>query len=379
MDRRIFLSPPDVGDLEEQAAASSVASGWVAPLGPNVDAFEDEMCRRIEAPAGSAAALSSGTAALEIALRMLGVQPNDWVLVPSLTFVASANAVLAAGARPVFVDADPQNWNMDVSLALELLEERAAAGDLPGAVMLVDLYGTVSDVSALLEWCERHEVPVVEDAAEAVGSTFEGRSAGTFGDIGVYSFNGNKIMTTSGGGMLVATPDLASRARWMSSQSREPGDSYIHRERGFNYRMSNVLAALGVAQLSRLDGMIERRRSVRNRYQREVADRYDLLLNPVINTSEANCWLTVLSLDSLAPSTVIAELEALNIESRRAWNPMHLQPLFTEAHMVGGSASETIFANGICLPSGSSMTDDQQSYVIDNLLMILDSAMGRRS
>lgn len=377
---RILLSPPDVGSAEEQAAADAVRSGWVAPLGPHVTAFEEEIAAFIGGEAGSTAALNSGTAALELAMRLTGVGVDDWVLVPTKTFVASANSVLQVGARPVFVDVSSDTWNLDVDRTLEFLEEEGSVGSTPGAVMWVDLYGTCSDLAPLRKWCGDNEVPLIEDAAEALGSTLDGRSAGTLGDIGVLSFNGNKIMTTSGGGMLIASEETATRARWLASQAREPGHGYVHKERGFNYRLSNICAAVGRAQLARLPGMIARRREVRAAYESAFVRDAGLELNPVPEVDETNCWLTVLQLpQGTDPIALIDRLEEHNIEARRSWNPMHLQPLFSQATSIGGDVAESIYDRSVCLPSGSSMTDSDLERVIDTVRAALPAVLAGRS
>lgn len=372
-EERILLSPPDVGQAEEDAVAAAVKSAWVAPLGPYVDRFEAEMAEFIGAPAGfSCAALSSGTAGLELALRLGGTKPGDWVLVPTKTFVASANAVVQAGARPMFVDADPATWNLDNDIALSVLESAKRANNLPSAVMLVDLYGTCTDHSELMTWCAEHDVAVVKDAAEAVGSSHDDVSAGLVGDIGVFSFNGNKIMTTSGGGMLVGPSDVMTRARWLASQAREPGDRYLHLEQGFNYRLSSILAALGCAQLARLPEMIERRRNVRREYANAFVDGLGLALNPVADINATNCWLTVLELPpGFHPSVVAEQLDAYGIEVRRSWFPMHQQPLFMNHAYYGAGVADSIFERAICLPSGSAMSQRDIDRVISAVYSVL--------
>jgi len=361
---RILLSPPDVGRREEEAAAAAVRSGWVAPLGPEVDAFESAMDEFIGAAPGSSAALSSGSAGLEIALRLVGVEAGDTVIVPTKTFVASANAVVAVGATPVFIDVATDNWNLDVDLTLEYLESCKQKNELPAAVMFVDLYGTCSDIDPLRQWCEGEAVPIIEDAAEALGSSFGDRSAGLLGDIGVFSFNGNKIMTTSGGGMLVANPELANRTRWLASQAREPGDSYVHHERGYNYRLSNICAAIGRVQLERLPEMMNRRQQIRQHYG-AAFEELGLLLNPIPDGSVANCWLSLIQLPpELNPSDLIKDVAAQDIEARRSWNPMHRQPLFKNAKAIGGEVADAVFTRSVCLPSGSMMSDSDVERVV---------------
>jgi dTDP-4-amino-4,6-dideoxygalactose transaminase len=367
---RLYLSPPDVGDVERALLLEAFDSGWIAPLGPFVDRFERDFSAVVGRPA---AAVSSGTAALHLALSMIGVGPGDDVLVPSLTFVATANAVRYLGARPCFVDSELRSWNLDPDLVAEELEERSRSGRLPAAVIGVDLYGQCADWAPILEACRAHGVPVIEDAAEALGATYRGEPAGSFGDIAVFSFNGNKIMTTSGGGMLVAADDaLVARARHLATQARDPAPHYEHSELGFNYRISNLLAAVGVGQLQGLAPKVARRRAVNARYRAALAGVDGVGFLPDAATGEPTNWLTVLTLDADAfgatPEEVRVHLESLDIEARPAWKPMHLQPLFAGAPMRGGAVSEQIFRRGLCVPSGSRMTDADVDRVVEGIL-----------
>ncbi len=367
MPERLYLSPPDVGDDERALLLDAFDSNWIAPLGPHVDAFEREFADAVGVPA--AAALSSGTAALHLALVMLGVGPGDEVVVPTLTFVATANAVHYAGARPVFVDSDEATWNLDPRLLDELLTERFAAGRLPAAVVTVDLYGQCADYAPIVASCEWFGVPVIEDAAEALGATHRDRCAGSFGVMGVFSFNGNKVITTSGGGMLVShDPSYAARARHLSTQARDPAPHYEHSEIGFNYRMSNLLAALGRGQLRSLPAKVARRRAVKQRYRDAFAGVDGIGFMPDAPDGEPTNWLTVVTIDAdrfgASPDELRERLERENIEARPAWKPMHLQPLWAGAEVRGGAVAERIFATGLCLPSGSSMTDDDVDRVV---------------
>jgi len=364
---RIYLSPPHVGAEERALLLDSFDSNWVAPLGPHVDAFEHELA----AFAGTrhAAALSSGTAALHLALLLLGVGPGDDVVVPTLTFVATANAARYVGARPVFVDSDEASWCIDPQLLADELRRRADRDDLPAAVLPVDLYGQCADYDAILDVCSTYEVPVVEEAAEAVGATYRGRAAGSFGVMGVFSFNGNKIMTTSGGGALLSDDaGHIERARFLATQAREPEAHYEHTTLGFNYRMSNLLAALGRGQLRSLPPKIERRRQIKQRYRDELGDLPGVGFMPDAAYGEPTNWLTVVTLDPATaratPEAVRLRLEADDIEARPSWKPMHLQPLFAGEPVVGGAVAERIFETGLCLPSGSSLTDDDQARVV---------------
>ncbi|WP_432958018.1 DegT/DnrJ/EryC1/StrS family aminotransferase [Micromonospora haikouensis] len=355
--RRIHLSPPDVGPAEEALVVAAMRSGWVAPAGPDLDAFEREVASRVGC--GHGLGVSSGTAALHLALLTVGAGPGTVVVVPTLTFVATANAVTYTGAEPVFVDCDPATGNLDVDLLPDLFDNLRRRGRRVAAVVAVDINGACADYHRLLPVCAAEGVPVVEDSAQALGSTYEGRPAGSFGRLGVFSFNGNKIMTTSSGGMLVSDdPTLVSRARRLSTQAREPVAHYEHREVGYNYRLSNVLAALGRAQLRRLDGMIERRRALRERYAKLFAS---VPGTRILGDGDAgsNCWLTSLVVD---PATAgwraddLGEhLAAHDIETRPIYKPMHRQPTHRGRQAVVTGAADRLFATGLSLPSGSTL------------------------
>jgi dTDP-4-amino-4,6-dideoxygalactose transaminase len=367
---RIYLSPPDVGDVERQLLLEALDSNWIAPLGPQVDAFEREIADYLNV--GSAVALSSGTAALHLALLALGVGTGDEVLVPTLTFAATANAVVYVGARPVFIDSDHATWNMDPALLAEELEARAQHGRMPAAVVVVDLYGRCADWEAIQTTCNRYDVPIVDDAAEALGAAYQGRRAGAFGACGVLSFNGNKIMTTSGGGMLVSTHGgLVDRARHLATQARDPAPHYEHSEVGFNYRLSNLLAAMGRAQLRRLPAMAQRRAEINMRYRAALAGVAGIEFMPSAPRGEPNFWLTVVTLDAqefgASPEEVRKHLEHVDIEARPAWKPMHLQPAFARCPVRGGSVAGRIFRTGLCLPSGSRMSDGDVDRVANAL------------
>ncbi len=365
---RVYLSPPEVGPEERRMLLEAFDSNWIAPLGPDVDAFEAEFAERVGVD--NAVALSSGTAALHLALVLIGVGPGDEVLVPSFTFVATANAVVYQGAVPVFVDCSPDTWTMDPGLVAEDLDRRAAAGRLPAAVVSVDLYGQSCDYDRLLAACDRHGVPLIEDAAEALGATYRGRPAGSFGRMGVFSFNGNKIITTSGGGMLVTgSADEAERARYLATQAREPAPHYEHVTLGYNYRLSNLLAALGRAQLAGLDSRISRRRRINGRYREALGDLPGVGFLPVADYGEPNFWLTCITVDPEVAGTdretIRLALEGHDIESRPTWKPLHLQPVFADHEMLGGAVCARIFANGLCLPTGSALTADDLDRVVE--------------
>lgn len=368
---RIYLSPPDVGPDERSLLLEAFDSNWIAPVGEQLDAFEQELAART----GNrhATALSSGTAGLHLALVVLGVGPGDEVLVPTLTFVATANAVTYVGAQPVFVDSDEKSWCVDPVLVARELEQRAKAGRLPKAIIAVDLYGQCADYDALLTAADRFEVPIVEDAAESLGATYGGRPAGSFGKLAVFSFNGNKIITTSGGGMLLSDDGaLIARAQNLATQARDEFAYYEHSSTGFNYRMSNLLAAVGRGQLRTLDQKLERRRAINQRYREAFADTPGIGFLPDAPYGEPNHWLTVITVDQdefgPSPASISAGLEALDIEARRSWKPMHLQPLYAGAPVCGGAVAERIFETGLCLPSGSGMTDGEQDRVIEAVL-----------
>jgi len=365
---RIFLSPPDVSELERKLLLEAFDSGWVAPVGPDLDAFEEQLAARVGVR--HAVALSSGTAALHLALTAAGVKRGDTVLVPSFTFAATVNAVMYLGARPVFLDSTRVSWNVDPQLVAEELHRRSRLGRLPRAVIAVDMYGQCADYDALLEACDRHGVPLIEDAAEALGATYRGRPAGSFGLAGVLSFNGNKIITTGGGGMLVTDDDrVAEQARYLATQARDPVAHYEHRTVGYNYRLSNLLAAVGRGQVQRLDGMIAARRETARRYRLELGDLPGIEFMPIAGYGTPNWWLTCILINpdrfGAGPEEIRTHLAAQGIESRPAWKPMHLQPVYRGFPMRGGTVSEFLFRRGLCLPSGSGLTDADRRRVID--------------
>ena len=356
---RIYLSPPHMSGEEQVFVAEAFASNWIALLGPHVDAFEREFAAAVSV--SHAAALSSGTAALHLALQLAGVGEGDSVLVSTLTFSASVNPIRYLNAHPVFIDSERASWNMDPALLTQELEDRARAGRLPRAVVLVHLYGQSADIEPIRAACERHGVALVEDAAEALGSTYKGRTPGTFGRAGIYSFNGNKIITTSGGGMLVSEDaDLIAHARKLATQARDPAPHYEHSEIGYNYRMSNVLAAIGRAQLRVLEDRVLARRRNFAFYHEALGDLPGVRFQPEAPWGRHTRWLTCITIDpaeaGIDREAVRLALEAENIESRPLWKPMHLQPVFRRCEVVGGTVAEDLFAKGLCLPSGSSLT-----------------------
>ena len=346
-------------------------SNWVAPLGPHVDAFEREFASAVEAP--NAVALSSGTATLHLALELVGVSRGDRVLCSTLTFIASANPIVYCGATPIFIDSDRRTWNMDPGLLADELESTCRRGAGPKAVVLVHLYGQSADIDPILEACERHGVALIEDAAEALGASYKGRAPGTFGRIGVYSFNGNKIITTSAGGMLVcADEDLAIRARFLATQARDPAPHYQHSKTGYNYRLSNLLAAVGRGQLRVLPDRVRQRRANFEYYERAFRDIPGLTLMPEADYGIATRWLTVMLVDpsefGASREDIRQHLEALNLEARPVWKPLHLQPVFASCRVVGGSVAESFFEKGLCLPSGSQMSEEDLARVVAAVL-----------
>jgi dTDP-4-amino-4,6-dideoxygalactose transaminase len=358
--QRIYLSPPHLAGNEAEFIKDVLDSNWIAPLGPHVDAFESEFCRAIGV--ASAAAVSSGTAALHLALRILGVRRGEEVFCSSLTFSASANVAIYEGAVPVFIDSDSSSWNMDPELLRAELRACAKKGMLPRAVIVVDLYGQCADYDPITEICAEFGVPLIEDAAEALGATYKEKPAGNFGSMAAFSFNGNKIITTSGGGMLVSNnPDFTEKARFLASQARDPAPHYEHSEIGFNYRMSNVLAAIGRSQLGVLNQRVQARRRIFDYYKRELSDLPGLEFMPEASYGISNRWLTCLTLEpekfGKTREDVRLALEKNNIDARPVWKPMHLQPVYSGCRMVDAGVANRIFEKGLCLPSGSSLSE----------------------
>lgn len=382
MHDRILLSPPHLGTEELKYVKEAFETNWIAPVGPNVDAFEREFAAYIGAT--YAVAVTSGTAALHLALRLIGVQGGDEVLVSTLTFCASINPIIYQGARPVFVDSERRSWNVDPDLVEEVLRERAKRGALPKAVVLVHIYGQCAEIDRIYDLCREFGVDLIEDAAEALGATFQGRAPGSFGKFGVFSFNGNKIITTSGGGMLV-TPDhdLAAHARKLATQAREPAPHYEHTEIGYNYRMSNVLAGIGRGQLRVLDDRVRTRRRIFDYYREHLEGLPGITFMPEADWGRHSRWLTCITIDPSSfgsdRETLRLALEAENIESRPVWKPMHLQPVYSEYEYVGGSVAQELFETGLCLPSGSSLAHTDLERVVATIARVHDEQTGLRS
>ncbi len=373
MAKPILLSTPHIGDYELEFIKEAFDTNWIAPVGPHVDAFEQEFSEVIGAR--HAAAVSSGTAALHLALRLVGVEPGDEVFCSTLTFIATANPITYLGAKPVFIDSDRTSWNMNPDLLREALEHRARLGKLPKAVVLVHLYGQSADIEPILEACDRYELPLIEDAAESLGATYKERSPGTFGRIGIYSFNGNKIITTSGGGMLISgDPDLVSKARFLATQARDPAPHYQHSEIGYNYRLSNVLAGIGRGQLRVLQCRVAARRRNFEVYQQALGNLPGIEFMPEASFGRATRWLTCLTINSAAfgadREQVRLALAKQEIEARPVWKPLHLQPVFAGCECIGGGIAEDLFERGLCLPSGSNLTTEDLERVIQAIAEI---------
>jgi dTDP-4-amino-4,6-dideoxygalactose transaminase len=364
----IYLSPPDVGDLERQLLLEAFDSNWIAPLGHHVDAFEREFASAFGVP--HAVALSSGTAALHLSLLALSIGPGDDVITSTLTFAATANAIAYVGASPVFVDVSPDTWTIDPDLLEDEIASRAKRGRIPAAVIAVDLYGQCCDYDRIGAVCERYGVRLVEDAAEALGASCRKRSAGSFGVCAAFSFNGNKIITTSSGGMLVSRDrHIVERARHLSNQARDDAPHYEHSEVGFNYRLSNLLAALGRAQLKNLPDKIARRRAINLAYREALGHYPGVSFMPEADYGSSNGWLTCLTVDpptfGASREDIRRHLLTMNIESRPVWKPMHLQPVYRTCPVRGGAVAAHLFETGLCLPSGSGLSPSDQASVIE--------------
>lgn len=373
---RIFLSPPHMGGSEQRLVAEAFASNYVAPCGPMVEAFERAVAAKVDAAA--AVALSSGTAAIKLALACIGVGRGDRVYCPTLTFIASVAPAVHFGATPVFIDVDPETWTLDPGLLEERLAADARAGRTPKAVISVDLYGQCCDMGRIAAACARHGVPLVADSAEALGSSRDGRPAGKGAYAAAFSFNGNKIITTSGGGMLVSDdPGVVARARYLSTQARQPVPYYQHTEAGYNDRMSNLLAAVGLGQLEVLEERVAARRRIFDGYVRRLGGLPGISFMPEAPRGRSNRWLTVMQIDRAAagvsPETLRLALEAENIESRPVWKPMHLQPVFEGCEVAGGEVAARLFENGLCLPSGTALRESD----LDRIASIVAASIGR--
>jgi len=371
-NKRIYLASPHMGGLEEVFVKEAFDTNWIAPLGANVDGFEKELSEYVGSKTG--AALSSGTAAIHMALKAVGVEKGDKVFCSSLTFAASCNPIIYEGGIPVFIDSEPESHNMSpvaLEKAFKVYEEK---GEMPKAVIVVNLYGQSADMDKIIEICKKYNVPIIEDAAESLGATYKGKHSGTFGEYGIYSFNGNKIITTSGGGMLVSNNEEGiSKVRFWSTQARDKARHYEHTELGYNYRMSNIVAGIGRGQLRVLEERIVKKKEIFETYKEAFKDIEDIEMMPVCEYGEPNYWLTTITLNEnskVKPLDIILALEKDNIESRPIWKPMHIQPYYKEYHFYSHndeeeiSVSEDIFNRGVCLPSDTKMTKEEQERVI---------------
>ena len=371
---RIYLSSPHIGEHEQQFVREAFDTNWIAPLGPHVNGFEEEFAAYVGS--AHAAALSSGTAALHLALICCGIGLDDEVIVSTLTFVASVNPIRYVGAIPVFVDSESLSWNIDADLLEEFLTHRASVNRVPKALFAVHLYGQSADIARIAEICERFGVLLIEDAAEALGSTYKGRSPGTFGKVGIFSFNGNKIITTSGGGMLVSEDEtLVIHARKLATQARDVAPHYQHTEVGFNYRLSNVLAGIGRGQLMVLDERVAARRRNFEHYRQALDGLPGVAFQQEAPWGTHTRWLTCLTVTpnpTVTREVIRTHLEGLNIEARPVWKPMHLQPLFSGYEVVGGNVSQQLFEDGLCLPSGSNLTREDLERVVTAFTQCFD-------
>ena len=372
MESRIFLSFPHLGGTEMNWIEEAFKGSWVVPLGPNVDEFEKRLSRYLEAP--DVVAVSAGTAAIHMAMVMLGVGPGDEVMCQSFTFAASANPVTYQGAKPVFVDSEPDTWNMDpAALEEAIIERHRATGRYPKAIVPVHLYGMPARMDEILEIASRYGIPVIEDAAEALGSEYKGKKCGTLGKYGALSFNGNKIITTSGGGAVIC-PDseAAKRVLFYVTQARENRPYYYHEHIGFNYRMSNISAGIGCGQMDVLAEHVERRRAIHRLYSEAFkgSDRITVHENPT-DDFNSNFWLTTVLIDDADPEQLRQAMNSRNIETRWLWRPMHMQPVYADAPYYGGNTAESLFSRGLCLPSGSNLTDSDIERVVTTLKSVL--------
>lgn len=367
MKKRIFLSPPDMCGEELKFVNKVFEANWIAPAGPDIDAFEKEMCAFTGAK--YAVALSSGTAALHLSLVINEISEGDDVYCSSFTFAGSAFPITYTGAKPVFIDSELNSWNMDPVLLEKAILESLHHKRVPKAVIVVHLYGQSADISAISDLCKKYQLVLIEDAAESLGALCGTEQTGTIGDFGIFSFNGNKIITTSGGGMLVGhNKELIDRVRYLSTQAREPFPYYHHTTIGYNYRMSNVCAAIGRGQLTSLESKIGKRRMIYEYYMKMINGYKGITVMPRDAFGKANCWLTCITIDkssSLNPDIVRQALERENIESRPLWKPMHLQPVFSHCRAFTNGVSEDLFSRGLCLPSGSSLSEDDLERVIE--------------
>lgn len=376
MSKKIWLSSPHMGGTERNYAQEAFDTNWIAPLGPNVNGFEKDLAEYTGMKAASA--LSSGTAAIHLALIMLGVKPGDEVLVSSFTFSASVNPIIYQGATPILIDSEPDTWNMSPEVLEVAIKDRISKGKRPKAIIPVHLYGMPAKIDEIMEIAGKYEIPVIEDAAEALGSTYKNKTLGTFGQMGVLSFNGNKIITTSGGGALISDDvKLIEKSRFLATQARDNAPHYEHSEIGYNYRMSNIVAGIGRGQMEVLDKHVALRRANYQFYKTRLAEFEGISFLEEPNADFfSNHWLTCILIDPKKTNGVTREdirlaLEAENIESRPLWKPMHLQPVFKDCPFYGNDVSNELFKNGLCLPSGSNLTDEDKNRILYSIRKVL--------
>lgn len=379
MNSRILLSSPHMGENEQKYVKQAFDDNWIAPLGENVDKFEESIAEYVGSK-GGAAALSSGTAAIHLALKLLNVGRDDVVFAPTFTFIASVNPILYQGARPVFIDSEPDTWNMSPRALEKALMDAERKNQLPKAVIVVNLYGQMAKYDEIVALTSKYNIPIIEDAAESLGSTYKGKQSGTFGNIGIFSFNGNKIITTSGGGALISSDKLfVNKSRFLATQARDDAPYYQHSEIGYNYRLSNISAGIGRGQMEVLPKRVEKRRAIFERYKNELSAMSSVKMMPEIEGMSPNRWLSTLTLNNVDDISEIVDLikqfSEQNIETRALWKPLHIQPLFTGVpvyfHEDNFSVAEMLFNSGLCLPSGSNMSDEQQEYVIREFKKII--------
>lgn len=371
--KRIYLSSPHMGDKEFEFVKEAFESNWIAPVGPHVDMFEKEFCEITGAR--FAAAVSSGSAAIHLALILLNIQPGDEVMCSTLTFAATANPIAYQGATPVFIDSEPSTWNMDCNCLEDAIRDRIRKGKRPRAVIIVHLYGQSADIDPILNLCNQYDIPLIEDAAESLGASYKGRHTGTFGKFGIFSFNGNKIITCSSGGMLVSDDEgLIRKAKFLATQARDPAPHYQHSHIGYNYRLSNVLAGIGRGQLRVLTGRVQARRANFDYYKEELGGLPGIQFMPEAVFGESNRWLTCLTIDPSGCGSTREDmrlaLESENIESRPVWKPLHLQPVFHEYPYYGSGVAEELFDKGLCLPSGSNLSKEDLRRVVKVFLQV---------
>lgn len=373
MKDRILLSPPHMSGNESKYINAAFETNWIAPLGPNVDAFEKEITEYVGVK--SATAVSSGTAGIHLALETLGIKKNDPVFCSSLTFIASANPILYMGAKPVFIDSDLETWNMSPEALENAFRDAKKKNEMPKAVIVVNLYGQSADMDRIIDICDAYNTPIIEDAAESLGASYKNKKSGSFGKIGIFSFNGNKIITTSGGGMMVSdNPEYMERARFLATQARDNTVHYQHSTMGYNYRLSNILAGVGRAQLEVLDDRVQKRREIFNRYKEALSGLDGVQFMPEPEGYFSTRWLTTFTIDPTVAekesSYIIQKLSDANIEARPVWKPLHLQPLFKNVDYykhANVSIADSLFEQGVCLPSGSSLQEEDQARVIETI------------